>query len=258
MRSNGSAFVAIMDALLRGRHGIVAVIETYFDESMRGDFTCVAGYAFVKSRCKRFDSEWGELLRSYHLPYFRMSACAHGNKPFDVLSPQQCINAEKRAIGLINQYASHGIAVGTTTAEFQRSYSKSEHISTPYEFCVWAILAGVQSWLGDSGVKGSVAYFFEAGHKHQGRANMMMKKIFAAPELKARYRYAGHAFVDKVQSRPAQAADLLAWQFATEYRRLREGRPYARKDYANLVRLHHEVVFPSITPIPASGYRRFT
>ena len=66
---------------------------------------------------------------------------------------------------------------------------------------------------------GGVGYFYEAGHASQPEANALMHRNFNNPALKSGYRYAGHGFVDKAQSRPVQAADILAWQQATQVRR---------------------------------------
>ena len=47
---------------------------------------------FNKEQAIKFDREWRAVLNIYHLPFFRMSSCAHGSEPFDNLSRR-----EKRA-----------------------------------------------------------------------------------------------------------------------------------------------------------------
>ena len=86
----------------------MASLECYFDESgteAGSSVLCVAGYLFDKEECKQLDLKWKAVLDQYKLPFFRMSACAHTQKPFKHLSRDECIEAEKAMIGPINQYA---------------------------------------------------------------------------------------------------------------------------------------------------------
>jgi hypothetical protein len=80
-----------------------------------------------------------------------------------------------------------------------------------------------------------MSFFFEAGFKDQKTANRMMSAIFKTPRLRSAYRYKQHAFVDKVQTRPIQAADLLAWQSYKAVTRLMNGIARPRGDLAALL-----------------------
>lgn len=53
-----------------------------------------------------------------------------------------------------------------------------------------------------------------------------------------RYGYAAHSFILKQEAPAVQAADLLAWQWATDVKHRTAGRP-RRKDFASLLRLPH-------------------
>jgi hypothetical protein len=83
---------------------------------------------------------------------------------------------------------------------------------------------------------GKTAFFFEAGFQHQGQANQMMDRIFNAPAIRAHHNYKSHSFVDKVESRPTQAADLLSWQWYKNAVRVRHGRMRPRGDLLALFR----------------------
>jgi hypothetical protein len=63
-----------------------------------------------------------------------------------------------------------------------------------------------------------------------------MSNIFGAPKLREFYRYKQHAFVDKKQVRPIQAADLLAWQWYKHVIRITNGIIKPRGDLAALSR----------------------
>jgi hypothetical protein len=73
--------------------------ECYFDESGSDEgspLLCVAGYLLEKEECRALDLKWKAVLDRFQLPYFRMSSCAHNTKPFDHLSRDECIEAERQ------------------------------------------------------------------------------------------------------------------------------------------------------------------
>ena len=100
----------------------MAFLECYFDESGSDDgspILCVAGYLFEKDERKKLDFGWKAVLDQYSLPFFRMSACAHNQKPFKHLSRDECIEAEKAMIRLINNHATLGVAVTVNAADYE-------------------------------------------------------------------------------------------------------------------------------------------
>jgi hypothetical protein len=193
----------------------VAFLECYLDESGTHDGSpvlCVAGYLFEKGQCEILDLKWKAVLDRYRLPFFRMSACAHNQKPFEHLTGEECIEVEKELIGLINEHALLGLAVAVNEADYDTWFEKPNQAGTAYTFCCWQILAGIRSWIQRNEFDGKIAYFYESGHASQSQANALMNRIFSHSALRQGYRYAGHAFVDKQNVRPIQTADILAWQ----------------------------------------------
>lgn len=217
---------------------IVALIEAHFDESIGEKprrVICIAGYLMTDRLARRLTREWFSVLREYELPYFRMSACAHGNPPFDRLSRDQRIAVETKIIEITRRRTIKGFAVIMETDEFEQRMPKHELIGSPYTFCAHVIIGGIAGWVAQSHFQGDIAYVFEAGHRSQGEAGKIMQKIFTNPVLKSGQRYASHAFVDKAMSPPTQAADLLAWHTYTDFRHRIEGKP-RRKDFTALLR----------------------
>ena len=228
----------------------MAFLECYFDESGSHDGSpvlCLAGYLFEQDQCKAFDLGWKRVLDRFELPYFRMSACAHNQKPFDRLSRDQCIEVEKAMIALINEYALLGLAVVVNQADFDRWFDgEANPAGSSYSFCCWQILAGVRSWINGTGFEGKIAYFYESGHHSQSEANALMKRIFDNPGLRAGYRYSSHAFADKQALRPLQAADILAWQWGTQLKRWIRNDRRMRADFQALAaKPHHELFIGS-------------
>jgi hypothetical protein len=196
----------LIEILAPGETDLVAFLECYFDESGSHDGSpvlCVAGYLFEKERCKELDLKWKEVLDRFQLPYFRMSACAHNNlphpvEPFGHLSPEECIEAEKAMIALINEHATLGVAVTVNEVDYETWLDGRGRIlaGDAYTYCCWQILAGIRSWINANNFQGDIAYFFESGHASEPEANALMNRIFKDPQLRASYRYVSHSFVD--------------------------------------------------------------
>lgn len=227
--STDGVFERLVDILAPNRNDVVAVLEAYFDESFDRSLLCVAGYVFAKTKAKALNREWGHMLRENGLPYFRMSACAHGNEPFDGLSKPQRDFVARTVIKLIGKYASVGVAITVDQEEYEKVVPLQSSLGGPYEFCVWSCLMGVRAWMDQTNkTTGKVGYFFEAGHAHQKSAHKLMDQLFNEPELRERYRYAAHGFVDKVVSRPSQAADMFAYQWFKDRKRAAKGLGHRR------------------------------
>lgn len=228
----------LLDILLPLGGYTLQLIEAYFDESGSGinsPILCVAGYVFEKDAAIMLDEEWAEVLHKYHLPYFRMSSCAHGTEPFVELKKNgETVQVEKEMIKIIKERASCGIAVTVEPSLYDRIIPQSPNfVREAYTFCLHNCVVGVTEWLEQIKYNGKIAYFFESGHKSQGEANKYMNDLFKIPELKERHRYGSHTFADKKEIKPLQAADLLAWQSFTDYKRL-INKKSSRKDFIAL------------------------
>lgn len=228
----------MVEIMAPGSGDVVAMVEAYFDESESDDtstFLSVSGYIFEKERCLSLDADWKRILDKYELPFFRMSACAHNAPPFDKLSPGQCDDAARLCIKTIKENMAYGCSASVRQKDYAEWMPKKNTVGTAYVWCCWMSLAGVRKWAENTGFDGRVAYFFEAGHKHQRQANGVMNRIFKDERFRSQYRYGSHAFVPKETNRPVQAADILAWHHVQDYKRYISGRP-RRKDLDELLR----------------------
>jgi hypothetical protein len=227
----------LLEVLAPGKGDLVAFLECYFDESGShggSPVLCIGGYLFDKDECKALDLKWKEVLDRFRLPYFRMSACAHNQKPFDQLSRQECIDVEKEMIRLIGEHALLGVAVAVNEDDYNTWFEGRNPAGSAYSFCCWQVLAGIRSWIMRNRFQGEVAYFFEAGHNSQPEANALMHRIFKNETLRKGYCYATHSFVDKQKVRPVQTADILAWQQATQLKRWLNNEHRMRADFRAL------------------------
>ena len=115
-----------------------------------------------------------------------------------------------------------GTAITVNEQEYNGWFARKK-IGSAYTYCCWQTLASIRSWLERNNFVGEVSYFFEAGHKNAGEADGIMNLIFKQPELRLGYHYAAHAFVDKQERRPIQAADIFAWLHANHFKRIARG-----------------------------------
>jgi hypothetical protein len=231
----------LLQIMAPGDNDVVAVMEAYFDESDSDDrhaLLSVSGYIFTKDQCLQLDQEWADILAEAGkpgppLPYFRMSACAHGRKPFDKVGKQGCDKAARRAINVIRSHMSYGFSASISQKDYAL-WLPPDIRASAYTWCCHTVLLGIRIWADRVGFYDDIAYFFEAGHAHQSEANGVMNRVFRDDRYRKAYRYGGHAFVPKEKNRPVQTADVLAWHHVQEEKRRLEGRR-TRLDFRALV-----------------------
>ena len=222
------------------------LFESYFDESGSDDNSpvlCVAGYVFSNDQAKHLDREWRGVLEAHALRYFRMSECAHGSGIFRDMSKDERTTVATKMIQIIKRRAERGFAVTVDEAEYRMVTSAAPPSSKPlfgdaYSWCVHACIAGVGSWINYHRVSVTTSFFFESGHKSQTAANRTMNLLFDSPLAKAQYGYVTHSFIEKTSFSPIQAADILAWQWAKDYKRRLQGKS-RRMDLEELLKAPH-------------------
>jgi hypothetical protein len=209
------------------------MVESYFDESGSDEGSpvlCVAGYIIEKSAAIVLESEWGQMLERFGLPFFRMSSCAHGTKPFKMLTKDERIACATEAISVIRKQITFGIAITVEPKRYQAIIPNSPEAGSAYSMCAHTCLTAVKTWAAQNNYFGGVSYFFESGHRSQSEANQIMNRIFKIPALRKSHRYVAHIFADKKLVKSLQAADLIAWQWYTDHKRRMAGALRPRKD----------------------------
>ncbi|HWA02650.1 MAG TPA: DUF3800 domain-containing protein [Rhizomicrobium sp.] len=235
-----AAFLGIVEALLRSGGRLVALIEAYFDESGSHEgssILCVAGYVIEKQNAQRLSEEWSAVLSEYDLPYFHMVDCAHGNGVFKGMSKPHRIMVAARMIGIIKRSAALGFAQSIDVKAYTEVIPpKLRLFGTPYSFCARTVLDQIGASFYKRNFKGKSAYFFEAGHKSRSEADRIICDLFENPliDLVYKHGYVGHSFVLKKESPPIQAADILAWHWATHVKRSEAGILEWRRDFKSL------------------------
>lgn len=236
---------SILPELLRALHAdYTFMVQAYFDESGThhgAPVTCVAGYLFESEQCLRLDSEWKEALDQFGIQYFHMADCAGGGKLFRGRSIAERDNLERKLIGIIKRRARIGVVASVRPEDHAHFAAPSlAERGAGYVLCLLWCIMGVSAWINKHKYNDKIAYFFEAGHQLEGRANQAMVHLSGNPTLREGARYSSHTFIMKDEARPIQAADILAWQWYKEWtNRFGEKRRPRRRDLESLLGLPH-------------------
>jgi hypothetical protein len=197
-------------------------MAAYFDESgthENSPVMCVAGYLFSAEQAQHLHREWGETLGNFKLSHFHAVDCAHGVREFKNLDKKQRVELTTKLIGIIKRRMELGIAVSISDTDFGRVAAPKWERGGPYLLAALQVLSGVVAWADKYSYSGEIAYFFEAGHKHQSQTNKAIKMVKARDSTSDYLHYLSHTFAGKRDVLPLQAADLLAYEWAKELRR---------------------------------------
>lgn len=193
------------------------MLQAYFDASSRASgIFCVAGFAFAKSRLKKFETQWWTLFGKYGGCH--MKDLVHRRGPFRGLSTAETDDLLKRAVAIIHRRMSYGIVVSCEVAEINsllpRFIQGFEHA---YPVCCHLAMLNLGIHLEEIGRPEKIAYFFETGDPFSSSAKKFMSNAAGMPILRDTYRYQSHEFIEKDKALALQSADLLAWEWGKYY-----------------------------------------
>lgn len=218
------------------------VVHAFFDESgshAGSPVLCVAGYTFQKRATRMLAKDWAAVLKRYDLPFFHMVDCAHGSGHFAELSRPERIKVATALIDAVKRHAAHGFAVSVDVEAFRDLMPEWGPTISAYAFCARCVIDEIGRWFFRTEFRGKSAYFFEAGHESRSEAEKVVGAVLTNPLHKmndVHYGYVAHSFILKQESAAVQAADILAWQWATDVKHQMSGRP-RRKDFESLAQV---------------------
>ena len=214
--------------------------EVYFDESGTHDgssMMTMAGYLFKKEQAQRFSRDWAKCLERLGLPAAHMTDCATGNGDFANMSMNQRVLSERLLIENIKHRSVLGFSMAVDPRLYDEIMGPFAAAQSAYSYLLMLAVASVRHWATTTRYEGRIAYFFESGHRHAKEANQYMNMIAEhGPEVVGFMRYDSHAFLDKRNALPLQAADMLAWLHRNHLTKLQEGPAKPRADFLALVR----------------------
>lgn len=200
----------LLDAAMPVR-GWAVMLNAYFDESERpGGIFAVAGWAYDRRKAKKCRRDWNQLFQKYGECH--MTDLALKQRQFKGISDKEAHRLIQKAISIINNCASFGVAVSCNIHELEPILPKwIEGFAGAYPVCCHVAMTALGGLVGEAE---QIAYFFESGHRHQNQAHKFMSRVLDAPELKESYRHFSHTFADKKDVKQLQTADILVWEWA--------------------------------------------
>lgn len=196
------------------------LMDAYFDESGTHDgspVVCVAGYLFTAEQSLRLDQEWRDALNAFGIECFHAADSAHGVGEFSNLNRGQRTDLYTRLIGIIKRRMTLGIAVSASENDFGTTPSIKWTQGSAYVFCAMQVVAGVSAWVRRRDYQGSIAYFFENGHRHESLTHAAINNLASTRQY---LRMSSLTFASKPAVRPLQTADLLAYEWQKELKRV--------------------------------------
>jgi hypothetical protein len=205
------------------------MMEAYFDESgthQGSPVICVAGYLLTAEQALRLDLEWAELMSDFGLTHFHAHDCARKINEFEGIDDKRRKDLLVRLVGIIKRRVNIGIVVSLSETNFGQidtpvHWDKGD----PYILCVFQAIAAVSAWADKHSYEGKVSYFFEAGHRHEKLTSLAIQQFTSGSIGYNGLRYHSHTFAGKCDLRPLQAADLLAYEWYKELKRIHEPAP---------------------------------
>jgi hypothetical protein len=133
---------------------------------------CVAGYVSTRWRWKKFERDWGRLLREEGISAFHRTDLESFQKEFKGWTVERRDRAVKRAHKIIKKWALIGVAVGFPFDLYERIIQTPElrkKFAKPYALCTMRCIIPLSEWATEKGYRDLINYVFDRGTKVGGR-----------------------------------------------------------------------------------------
>lgn len=210
----------------------MVIARVFFDESGTHDDEknlCIAGYVFEGEADDVFDAEWREMLARYGLTYHHMREFgSQGQGVYQHLSWEDRERSRQEAIAVIRRHASCGFVFSIQKASLD-AITKDSPWTNGYAFLANQAFYGVEQWFRGREA-GLVNYVYEAGAEGWDEALKVFNDAKTDPELEQWLRLGTFTRAGKADATQLQAADLLAWSWLRERRRVDKGEKLGRHE----------------------------
>jgi hypothetical protein len=216
----------------------VSIAHLYFDESgshAGSRLMSVAGYWFDQQQAARFTRDWAKDLSGFGLSHAHMTDCALGFGEYKNLSLRQRVQVQTLLIQHIKRRSRFGFGVCISPKMYDEIMAGIPGAPSCYSLCLMLCVNKIGEFARVTHYPGKLSYFFESGHQSAKEADRFVKALDTIGSADY-HRYAGHAFLDKDEALPLQAADMFAWHLRHYYDRALDGHVEPRRDYRALAR----------------------
>ena len=208
--------------LVPPREQYVALFEAYFDESgtHRGSAgVAVAGYIARPEQWIAFDEEWRKALADNDLDFFHMADCEAGAQLYRGWSRERRESLFVRLADITNKHALASIGCVIDRPDYEKHAPRQIQRLYGGLYGVAASICGqsaaaVAKQLSDDPW---IEFVFEHAPKDTGAVAGLFRDNMIDPERREAFRVKGCRFSDKRDTRPLQAADILAYEMFRLY-----------------------------------------
>ncbi len=207
------------------------MLRAYSDASNleTGTF-CVAAIAFGEDRAKKAERAWRGLMGERIAHITDMHA---RKKAFADISASEADTLIRGQVQIIREHASFGVAISCDKPELAKLLPSSaekdslrllDGFRMPYATCCHLAMHSMSRISAENGRAAGIAYVFEKGDDAQSQSASFIEGAVRYQPMKAVYQYQSHGYFEKRDARLMEAADLLAWEWAHQIDRSRNGR----------------------------------
>lgn len=193
---------------------LVAVLETYTDESERDGVLCVAAYIGYSKDWGRFNKKWRNRLRKKGLTHFHMHEFIESKS---ALRKKLGKNADSFFVDLtrlIREFTCKSFRFIIDEDEYKRATTNRfrSQFGNAFTFLTRAIIYYSYTWAkNDFGEKSLMNVVIECGHRGDAKVEQYMKEL-----MKAEIIGSGRLGKKRLLP-PLQAADILAYSGSSGY-----------------------------------------
>lgn len=200
------------------------MLTAYYDESGShdpADVICLAGWVSSDTRWRRFDTDWGPIIRSAKVREYKATDWAGRRKDYKGWNDQKCDRHFAQLTSVIFKRARLGVSTCVIRSAYRAAIESWAHKSNPYRdpyvFCL-------QTWMQEINdspfirTEDTVAIVFDKGH---GRTKPgKVANLFEMLKRKHPDKFSRFTTITPADSRDVyalQASDLLAYEMARHH-----------------------------------------
>lgn len=213
----------------------MVVLTGYFDASETARHFSVGGLLFRKTEVVNFDREWRKMLRFYDLSQFHMTDCNSGGGEFKKLSSADRDRSARNAIDILTRRATKGVVFRVRKSDFFDIFGDNGFMPNPFTLGVWSLLFEARHYAETNDPSARIDFVIEDGDHDRKDVEALLNGVREEGRRSASFSFNGHRFVQKRDSTPLQAADILAWHGTKHAERLDKGLSRMRGDFAEIV-----------------------
>ena len=214
-------FLHLCEALFLAPSDYMQMLTCYCDDSGNDRVAVVAGYVSTVDAWKKFNVQWGKVLKRYKVPIEKMRRSDLENFK-DAFAEEKDWNKKRRIAFLkelhpiIKQYTKVGVGSAVVIKDF-------EEIMPRY---IYDLYGGPIGWAAEQCVvnsakwheklsrrnKGQVKWIFEAGTKGSGQISKMFCALIKRKDLRREHRIFDNCSFEPKGLIPLHSADIIAYE----------------------------------------------